>query len=144
MADTVRCPHCGGIVPTSPQRSLFDDPEPIQPEHAKARRSDPDTSQVAARFPRGESQRWRVLNAHYIALTVRSSGLTDEELHQMLRDMRLNSLTTRRSELAVAGWLYDTGIRRQASGGVDQIVWQMTPGGRNAFEKGADLERRAS
>lgn len=133
-----KCPRCGHSF--SDQPSLFDPPMELQPAQAKARRTDPETSQRAARYPRGDSQRWRILNAHYRS----SNGMTDEELHAVLRDVRLNSLTTRRSELAVAGWLFDTGIRRQSSGGVDQIVWRMTPGAINAFEKGVGLEHRAA
>lgn len=139
MVDHVKCPRCGHSIPVSHQGSLFDEPVPLQPVSAKSRRTDPDTSHAAARYPRGDSQRWRILNAHYRW----PEGMTDEELSKLMPDMRLNSLTTRRSELAVAGWLYDTGHRRQASGGVDQIVWAMTPSARWSFEKGEGVERRA-
>lgn len=119
------------------QPTLFDEPEP----HTKARSTDPDTSHAAAAYPRGSSQRWRILRAHYLEDL---GGLTDEELHRRLPDMRLNSLTTRRSELAGAGWLYDTGERREASGGVDQIVWKMTDVGHQAWKEERDLVRSIS
>jgi hypothetical protein len=79
MARLVTCPHCGGTVKVYDQPSLFDAPTPIQPEHAKARRTDPDTSQAAARYPRGDSQRWRILHAHHQV----TRGMTDEELHRL-------------------------------------------------------------
>jgi hypothetical protein len=43
--------------------------------------------------------------------------------------MRLNSMTTRRAELANAAGCTTPAPGGCASGGSDQIVWRMTPGG---------------
>jgi hypothetical protein len=91
--------------------------------HNKSRGSDPDTSRRAAlaNLPLKHTQRREILDIHLAY----PAGLIDDELDQ-LTDIRLNSLTTRRSELFLGGWLEDSGLQRKARTGIFQIVWRVT------------------
>jgi hypothetical protein len=91
--------------------------------NAKARTTDPDTSKQAAlaNLPLKDTQRREILEIHLAY----PKGLTDDELSQ-LTHIRLNSLTTRRSELFQGGWLEDSGLERKARTGVFQVVWRVT------------------
>jgi hypothetical protein len=89
----------------------------------KARTTDPVTAKLAAlaNLPLKNTQRWEIFEIHLAY----PEGLTDDELSQ-LTDIRLNSLTTRRSELFEGGWLEDSGLKRKARTGVSQVVWRVT------------------
>lgn len=94
-----------------------------QDPRSKARGSDPDTSKRAAfaNLPLKNTQRREILEIHLRHL----EGLTDDELSQ-LTPMRLNSLTTRRSELFQGGWLEDSGLERKTETGISAVVWRVT------------------
>lgn len=94
-----------------------------QDPRSKARSGDPDTSKRAAfaNLPLKGTQRREILDIHL----ANPKGLTDDELSQ-LTSIRLNSLTTRRSELYQGGWLEDSGLERKARTGISQVVWRVT------------------
>lgn len=89
----------------------------------KARGSDPETSKKAAfaNLPLKDTQRREILEIH----VKNPDGLTDDEVSQ-LTSMRLNSLTTRRSELFQGGWLEDSGLERKTRTGIAAVVWRVT------------------
>lgn len=94
-----------------------------QNPRAKARNTDPATSHRAAfaNLPLKNTQRRLILEIHL----AHPKGLTDDELSQLI-GMRLNSLTTRRSELFQGGWLEDSGEERKTRTGVCAVVWRVT------------------
>jgi hypothetical protein len=107
------------------QRSVLD---PVR----KARTTDPITSHRAARqhaVHRG-NQRGEILLAHSTV-----GAMTDDECQQLLSHIRLNSLTTRRSELLAMGLLEDSGERRLTVAGSDAVVWKITESGRALVER---------
>ena len=90
---------------------------------AHARSRDPETSQEAAEFMRGdaanhgEREILRVLRAH-------ESGLTTHEISE-LSGIPYWSTTPRMAPLRRKGLVEDSGLRRQAEGsGVRCIVWR--------------------
>jgi hypothetical protein len=119
------------VRPSSEPVSLFDAVDDqlqalglVEPR-TKVRSTDPDTSHKAAyanRVHRG-NQRGQILLAHL------EGPMTDDECHLRLSHIRLNSLTTRRSELVGLGLLKDSGERRRTSSGSEAVVWSMTEEG---------------
>ena len=89
----------------------------------KARATDPDTCREAAlaNLPLKDTQRREILELH----SRHPDGLTDDECSELC-SIRLNSLTTRRSELYQGGWLEDSGLRRLTTCGISAIVWRIT------------------
>lgn len=53
------------------------------------------------------------------------NGLTDEELRAQLPQFNGGSLVKRRTELARAGLVYDSGTTRTTTGGRAAIVWRI-------------------
>lgn len=80
----------------------------------------PSTSEDAADhvWPRTGSQRWRLLTL----LWNTPDGLTDEQMSTLSR-IAPNSQRPRRVELVEAGWVVDSGERRETIGGSEAIVW---------------------
>lgn len=101
-----------------------------QPDHIRAwrtprppyRKNAPKgTSDKASSFiaPHTPNQRSRVFEAIRNAGTW---GMTDEE-GQALTGIKVQSYTPRRRELAMAGWIQDSGERRKTVSGCDAAVW---------------------
>jgi hypothetical protein len=136
------CPRCGHrfdeqlSLTKSPLRPLVRD-DPI----AKVRTSDPDTSRRAAFaiYPTRHKLRWRILVQFADEQRRHNIGLTDNELSLRMPDVRLNSLTTRRSELYLGGWLEDSGIRRKTDAGIEAIVWRLSEAGSIAWRRERDV-----
>jgi len=89
----------------------------------KARTTDPRTAKWAAlaNLPLKDTQRREILEIHLD----HPAGLTDDECSRFTT-IRLNSLSTRRSELERGGWLEDTGMERKTRQGVFAVVWRVT------------------
>lgn len=90
--------------------------------HPPYRKNAPEgTSDRAAAFiaPHTPNQRSRVFEAIRNAGTW---GMTDEE-GQALTGIKVQSYTPRRRELAMAGWIQDSGERRKTLSGCDAAVW---------------------
>lgn len=92
-----------------------------------ARRTDPDTSHLAAkRARRGASQgRDVALRAHFM----HPHGLTDFELGAMCKSAQ-TSIGVRRGELVLAGEIEATSERRLSPSNSPCIVWRITAAGR--------------
>ena len=90
---------------------------------AKARRSDPDTSQEAAQSVLAMTDRRTAV----LEMFSSCGPMTDEELLRRYRDdlppQSASGLRTRRSELVRMGELMDTGKRRRMTTGRMAIVW---------------------
>lgn len=96
----------------------------------RASRSDPSTSHAAAQSISGLNERQRA-----VLLLYREHGwLTDEEAEQHYHGapQSPSGLRTRRHELTEAGYLADTGMRRDTAGGRPAIVWGITAAGLRA------------
>jgi hypothetical protein len=108
-----------------PTPSLFDVPrEPA----ARARRADPSTSHDAARVA---TDRARESQRDVYRLLRRFGPLTDEQLVEAAAQAGVqqspSGLRTRRAELVDAGWVVDTGERRELPGRSRKtvaIVWR--------------------
>lgn len=88
-----------------------------------ARPSDPATSLQA---PKGDTLT-RLQAAVMEAHRAHPNGLTDQELRRHLPQFDGGSLVKRRSELARAGLVFDTGTTRETNSGRRAIVWRVTP-----------------
>lgn len=127
----VTCPTCGGrgTVPNLPVTS------------APARPTDPDTSHAAqTRNASGDVRRFSIRSrqAKLLAAFSRGDGLTDYEAARMVLGddyhTRLEGCRRRCSDLRAAGFLLNTGRRRQNPGSPDEsIVWTINHGGYTAL-----------
>lgn len=91
-----------------------------------ARRTDPDTSHLAAAaHPRIRARDRRLV---LFELERHPAGLTDFELAANLGRQQ-TSVGKRRGELRDWGWVYDTGFYRPAPSGSKAIVWALTTAG---------------
>ena len=120
------CHYCGG---NNRHLTWCDDyrPAPVYAHTTpKARRSDPATSHAAATtvttdtITDTQAAIVEVLRAH--------GPLTDEQLCQRIADQQaqpvsVSGIRTRRSELAAAGRVVDTGRRQPTRTGRSAIVW---------------------
>jgi len=90
------------------------------------RATDPHTSHLAAKTtPRRLQDRERVMHA---LVKTGAEGLTDSELSERLPDMHSGSISKRRGDLAKAGFVGDSGRRRETPRGRKAIVWRaLTP-----------------
>ena len=97
---------------------------------AKVRHRDPHTSYSAA-VAQTPERSLKLYQAIRIVLTG-VGPMTDEELHEFLQNKNFkhttSGLRTRRSELADAGWVRDSGNKRPTAAGSPAIVWEFTPG----------------
>jgi hypothetical protein len=106
---------------------LFDTPPPpIHFSEPKARRTDPDTSHLAAKRMKlmANDDRRLVLVEHYCY----PDGLTDFEVAANLGRLQ-TSLGMRRNELCEVGLIEKTPIRRPTPSGSPAIVWRITEAG---------------
>lgn len=119
------------------QDTLFDTPltTPDHPE-TQLRHDAPDTSRAAAELvqPKSGTQRMRVLAAIAAASTMSPGliGLTDAEIESRL-ELSGNSVRPRRGELVDAGWVEDSGVRREHGHSGLGIVWRLTEAGRRTL-----------
>jgi len=122
----VICDYCGG---NNRHLTWCGDyrPAPVYAHTApKARSSDPATSHAAAATVTTDT-----ITDTQVAIVevLRAHGpLTDEQLCQRIADQRIepvsvSSIRTRRSELAAAGRVVDTGRRQPTRTGRSAIVW---------------------
>ena len=98
---------------------------PLWPEEGQARRSDPPTSQAAARRIRTGTAKWALLQAH----AAHASGLTDEEAAEAAGLSLTSEYATRCSELMRAGYLEVTPFVRIGRAGMQREVRCITPAG---------------
>ena len=119
------CLHCG--ADNDAHLKWCDDytPAPIY-RHTKARNTDPHTSHAAAASVTDET----LTHTQTLVLqTLRAHGpLTDEQLCMRIADseqapVSVSGVRTRRSELAAAGRVVDTGRRVPTRTGRQAIVW---------------------
>ena len=113
------------------------------PESPKARSTDPSTSKEAAvhNRPRAGSQRARLLEAIVFHSTPGPgprprNGLTAEEAAKQT-GIRLNSASTRMSELLRGGWIEESGQRRTEAG-ENATVYVATAKASHRADSGAD------
>lgn len=96
---------------------------------AKVRHRDPHTSYSAA-VSQTPERSLKLYQAIRIVLTG-VGPMTDEELHAYLQNKNFkhttSGLRTRRSELADAGWVRDSGNKRPTAAGSPAIVWEFVP-----------------
>jgi len=93
------------------------------PSPCHARRSDPDTSQLAARM----SQAKRSSTAQEVLRILRAAhakGLTDDELQVSLPDIHRGTVSKTRLALVRAGLAEATAKRRGTRTGARAIVWR--------------------
>lgn len=121
-----RCPNCGHEVT---QLDLSDLSAAV-PVRAKARRSDPAPSVLAARqaFPKQGKQRHQVLMAVY-----RHGGLTADAAARFT-GLPYVSVSTRISKLKAGGWLEPRNRRSTSSGGIADVL-VITAAAREEIEK---------
>jgi len=98
-----------------------------------ARRSDPHTSWRAAWMQTtGASQ----LLYRVIYLVLSKKKCTDEELVKIvqhnIKESTPSSIRSRRSELVEAGWVKDSGQRRNSNAGSPMTVWESVPEEKNS------------
>lgn len=100
------------------------------PTESRVRRRDPGTSWDAAALVSHERSRL-MYDAIYRTLASYEHpyrGLTDHELEHMLKDLGhawpASSIRSRRAELVEAGWVSDSGHRRDSNYGRKSIVWK--------------------
>lgn len=102
-------------------------PKP-RPAWERIRRTDPSTSWIAARMLAADTTR---KTYDRIAVILSREALTDEELvyRISLADAFVSpsGVRSRRAELAEAGWVRDTGERRNTKAGRPAIVWEWVP-----------------
>lgn len=95
----------------------------------KVRHRDPHTSYSAA-VAQTPERSLKLYQAIRIVLTG-VGPMTDEELHDFLQKKNFkhttSGLRTRRSELADAGWVRDSGNKRPTAAGSPAIVWEFAP-----------------
>ena len=129
----VLCPTCGGTgwVQDIPVHS------------APARTTDPETSQAAAHAER-DVRRFsaRSLSGRLLVQFSRLD-LTDQEAALRVSSAdppsRFEACRRRCSDLRAAGYLVDSGFRRQNQGSPDEaIVWTLSPGGALAADRLAE------
>lgn len=107
-------------------------PKP-RPVWERIRRTDPSTSWEAGRRLSPESTRELYNDIIFVMWNnVKLDGLTDEELifvltEQMFKKYTPSGIRSRRSELVEAGWLRDSGQRRNTKAGRPAIVWEWVP-----------------
>lgn len=97
-----------------------------------SRTSDPATSHQAAKEikVKANSQRARLLEAHYRFTEWRPEGLTDEEAMRIAVDVSpVSEFSKRCSELREGGFIEPTGETRPGSAGPQRIVSKITPKG---------------
>lgn len=101
-----------------------EEPPDDAPLFAMARKSDPETSRLAAldTLPAAATNRQLALRV----LRQNPSGLTDFELAE-LTGLQQTSIGKRRGELRDSGLVIDSGLRRRASSGSLAIVWRAVP-----------------
>lgn len=90
-----------------------------------ARLSDPASSQVAAPSPQRISELQAQVLAEYRAVAnwQNGGGLTHEEVATRFPNRCIGTTKKRATELAHAGLLQDSGVRRPTATGRDAIVW---------------------
>lgn len=99
----------------------------------RIRRTDPSTSWLAARSTSPKSTRELYNDIVFVATSNQKiTGVTDEELihvltEQMSRTYTPSGIRTRRAELVEAGWIRDSGVRRETRSGRPSIVWEWVP-----------------
>ena len=113
-------PEVAGAMPEGNKRS--------------ARRTDPNTSQLAADIDSGQFDgklRMQVLREFMYAL---GGLLTDDDLRDALGErigmssyIEKTSVTKRRGELVDAGILEDSGLRASSDHGRDMVLWKVSP-----------------
>ena len=119
------CLHCGSD--NDAHMKWCDDytPAPIY-RHTKARNTDPHTSHAAAA---SVTQETLTQTQTLVLQTLQTHGpLTDEQLCMRIADdqqqpVSVSGVRTRRSELAAAGRVVDTGTRVPTRTGRQAIVW---------------------
>lgn len=112
--------------------SMSGDRKPVAESHtptkAKVRRRDPSTSLQAALSQTPDKTRM-LYTAIYAVLE--RKAMTDEELLSLFQDrgkaVTPSGVRSRRSELAEAGWVRDSGERRDTKAGHPSIVWEAVP-----------------
>lgn len=111
---------CADHSPVGPGRTIAQNPAIDAP--GKFHKNAPDTERAAAFAvrPKTGTQRMKVLNA-----IIGSDGLTDPEVAE-LTGLYLYSAAPRRNELALGGWVEDSGARRETDNGGLAIVWIAT------------------
>lgn len=107
-------------------------PPPVHAPVARARRTDPETSQEAARSLSADTL--RESQARVLRALVEQGPAHDYELIRRLEAaghrVTRSGVQTRRSELARAGLVRDTGERVALDTGRRAIVWSATDAGR--------------
>lgn len=98
--------------------------------HTHARTGDPRTSHAAARRLAARETMLRRLLAEFARYP---DGLTAEEAAAFAGYTPADGAWKRVSDLALAGWIADTGRNRTASSGRDQIVRRITDAGRRVL-----------
>ena len=110
---------------------------------APARKTDPDTSQLAANqeinLVRWGTHRARLLATYYGSF----HGLTDEESAAIagLTPPASSSPWKRSSELRDCGFIEDTGLRSKSSFGSEVMICKITPRGMAVYEESQAEER---
>lgn len=74
-------------------------------------------------YPRGGSQRRRILDALVLMHRTRSDGMTCEQLADVLR-LPTQSCSARLNELWNGGWVKDSGAQRKTRQGSQATVWK--------------------
>ena len=107
-------------------------PDPGRQTIGQAHRLAGDTERAAAQriAPRAGTIRWLVLRALHEA---DYGGLTNCETAELL-GRNLYSVAPRLTELALDGWVRDSGDRRPTPNGNPSIVWILTELGRELYE----------
>ena len=98
------------------------------PTKHKLRRNDPSTSFSAALSQSPEKSRGLYMAIHAI---LERKALTDEELvgifEEAGKEVTPSGVRSRRAELTDAGWLRDSGQKRDTKSGHPSIVWEAVP-----------------
>lgn len=103
----------------------FSDGSRRDPQRVKARSTDPSTSREAwlKNRPKAESQRGLIL----AVIEDAEAGLTAEQVHEMLPQLPLNSVSTRISELKQGGWIRTEGTRPTRQGADAEVLLASEP-----------------
>lgn len=112
--------------------SMSERPKPIRemkvPTAHKVRRRDPSTSLQAALSQTPDKSRMLYSTIYSV---LERQAMTDEELlaifHKARKVVTPSGVRSRRAELAEAGWLRDSGERRDTQAGHPAIVWEAVP-----------------
>lgn len=98
------------------------------PTKAKVRRRDPSTSLQAALSQTPDKTRMLYTTIYAV---LERKAMTDEELLSLFQSngkaVTPSGVRSRRSELAEAGWVRDSGERRDTKAGHPSIVWEAVP-----------------